>query len=226
MVALNRANLRQQAISLLRARILAGELKPDTVYSATALAADLEVSPTPIREAMLDLANDGLIEVVPNKGYRLTSPTEEDLDEISGLRLLLEVPSLKDVIAQADDRDLARLETPVKECLEAAGKGDLTGFLLSDREFHLGLTESAGNKRLTRLVATLRDQTRLVGLKALSDAGGLVATADEHARILEAVQARQVGHAESLMRLHIRHTRGIWAGQMEDAPVRKSSARR
>src|SRR4051812_407487 len=99
MVALNRANLRQQAISLLRTRILGGELEPDTVYSATTLAADLGVSPTPIREAMLDLANDGLVEVVPNKGYRLTNPTEKDLNEISELRLLLEVPSLESVIA-------------------------------------------------------------------------------------------------------------------------------
>jgi DNA-binding GntR family transcriptional regulator len=215
-VALNRANLRQQAISLLRTRILGGELEPDTVYSATMLGTDLGVSPTPIREAMLDLANDGLVEVVPNKGYRLTNPTEKDLNEISELRLMLEVPALDAVIARAEDRDLARLDKPVKRCIAAAKRGDLTAFLLSDREFHLGLIENAGNERLTRLVATLRDQTRLLGLKHLADSGQLDESALEHARILDAVKDRDAKLAEKLMRNHLAHTRGLWAGQSED----------
>jgi DNA-binding GntR family transcriptional regulator len=165
---------------------------------------------------MLDLANDGLVEVVPNKGYRLTNPTEKDLNEISELRLMLEVPALDAVIARAEDRDLAGLDKPVKRCIAAAKRGDLTAFLLSDREFHLGLIENAGNERLTRLVATLRDQTRLLGLKHLAATGQLDESALEHARILDAVKARDAKLAEKLMRKHLAHTRGLWAGQSED----------
>lgn len=215
MVALNRTNLRQQAITLLRTRILSGELETGTVYSATALAAELGVSPTPIREAMLDLANDGLVEVAPNKGYRVTAPTEQDLNEIAELRLLIEVPVLESVVELAGDDELDRLDAAVEACAAAAAKGDLSGFLLADREFHLGLLEHSGNSRLRRLVAALRDQTRLVGLKDLADSGQLGESAAEHRAILEAVKARDAKRAQDLMRQHLLHTRGIWAGQAE-----------
>jgi DNA-binding GntR family transcriptional regulator len=216
MVPINRANLRQQAVTLLRARILSGELEPDSVYSAIALASDLGVSPTPIREAMLDLANEGLVEVLPNKGYRLTTPTDKDLDEIVELRLLLEVPTLANVIEIASDADLARLDQPVTACISAASARDLTAFLLADREFHLELVAISGNNRLSKLVASLRDQTRLLGLKQLSDHGELGDAAEEHAHILSAVKARDVTRAEDLMRGHLDHTRGIWAGHTDD----------
>lgn len=224
MVALNRSNLRQQAVSLIRTRILGGELEPETVYSATTLAADMGVSATPIREAMLDLVSEGLVEVVPNKGYRLTNPTEKDLNEIFELRLLLEVPTLESVIARAKDRDLARLEKPVEKCMAAAKARDLTPFLLSDREFHLGLIAITGNERLVRLVGTLRDQTRLIGIKHLLDSGRLADAGIEHARILDAVKARDVQVAEDLMAGHLSHTRGIWAGQVEDGSAAAAAA--
>lgn len=216
MVALNRANLREQAGTLLRARILSGELEPDSVYSAITLASDLGVSPTPIREAMLDLASAGLVEILPNKGYRLTTPTDKDLDEIVELRLLLEVPTLAKVIEIASDADLARLDRPVAACISAASARDLTAFLLADREFHLELVAIAGNNRLVKLVASLRDQTRLLGLKRLADQGELGDAAEDHARILGAVKARDVTSAEDLMQRHLHQTRGIWAGQADD----------
>lgn len=212
MVALDRTNLRSQAIALLRTRILSGELESGKVYSATVLGTELGVSPTPIREAMLDLAADDLVEVVPNKGYKVTVPTEQDLNEIAELRLMLEVPAVKAVVAEATDADLERLEAPVEKCARAAADGDLPGFLLADREFHLELIGHARNARLQRLVAALRDQTRLVGLKGLSEAGLLGESAAEHRAILDAVKARETRRAQKLMREHLTQTRGLWAG--------------
>jgi DNA-binding GntR family transcriptional regulator len=215
MVALRRNNLREQAASVIRARIIGGELEPGAVYSASFLAQDLGVSATPVREALLDLAGDGLVEAMPNKGFRVVVPTDEDLEEIFALRLLLEVPPLTEVIAKAEDAQLARLDKHVDACTAAAKAGNVADFLIADKKFHLGLLDLAGNRRLSDLVGTLRDQTRLIGIKALAQSGQLNRSAAEHGAILDAVKARDTRAARKLMGEHLRHTRGIWAGQSE-----------
>src|SRR3954464_7400919 len=102
-------SLREQAQQVIRASILAGELAAGEIYSASTLAARLAVSPTPVREAMLELANGGLVDPVRNRGFRILTPDEDDLDEISQLRLMLEAPSMRIVAERATDGDLRAL---------------------------------------------------------------------------------------------------------------------
>ena len=73
--------------------MVAGELKPGEMYSAPALGERFGVSATPVREAMLDLVKDGFVEAVRNRGFRVLEMSDEDLDEVSQIRLLLEVPT-------------------------------------------------------------------------------------------------------------------------------------
>lgn len=216
MKALKSSSLREQAGEVIRASIIGGELEPGEIYSATVLAERLGVSPTPVREAMLDLASAGLVEPVRNRGFRVVTPDERDLDEISELRLMLEPPAMRTVVVQASDEQLTALADVVAEIESTAASSDVAGFLLADREFHLGLLELTGNGRLVRLVSQLRDQTRLIGLKPLAESGQLMASAREHRRILDALRKRNGDGAEALMRVHLEHTRGIWAGRAEE----------
>ena len=215
MKALRPQSLREQAQNVIRASIIAGELEPGEIYSATTLAQRLGVSATPVREAMLDLASAGLTAPVRNRGFRILAPEERDLDEISELRLLLEAPAMRVVVERATDAELTALERVVREIETTAEAGDLAAFLLADREFHLGLLELTGNGRLVRLVGQLRDQTRLVGLKPLAESGRLMASAREHRVILDALRERDADRAQEVMRTHLVHTRGIWAGRAE-----------
>lgn len=213
--SLKRQNLREDALSSLRAAILTGELEPDAIYSTAGLAERLGVSPTPVREAMLELARQGLVQPLPNRGFQIVAAGEHDLDEIRDLRLMLEVPALVLVIERAARRDLEALRLPVEAIAEAATERDLESFLTADRAFHLGLLELGENQRLVRIVGELRDQTRVVGLSSLASAGALDATAAEHSAILDAVVARDAESAQRFMVEHLHHTRGIWAGQAE-----------
>jgi DNA-binding GntR family transcriptional regulator len=217
-------SLREQAQQVIRASILAGELAAGEIYSASTIAQRLGVSPTPVREAMLELANGGLVEPVRNRGFRILTPDEDDLDEISQLRLMLEVPSMRIVAGQASAADLHELSEVVEQIEATAAAADVAGFLLADREFHLGMLELTGNGRLVRLVAQLRDQTRIAGITELAREGNLAKSAAEHREILDALQARDPDRAEALMRRHLIHTRGIWAGRAEPeasvAPLR------
>src|SRR5215813_5852962 len=85
-------NLREQVSEELRAALISGQLRPGVVYSAPTLGEMLGVSATPVREAMLDLVREGLVEVLRNKGFRVTELSDRQLDQFARVRLLLEVP--------------------------------------------------------------------------------------------------------------------------------------
>jgi DNA-binding GntR family transcriptional regulator len=222
--SIKRRNLREEAVDALRAAILGGELEPGSIHSAVSLAEHLGVSPTPVREAMLELARSGLVEVLPNRGFRVTVVDEQDLDEICELRLMLEVPALKLIAERASDEELETLEQPLLTLEAAAKLGDVPAFLVADRDFHLRLLSLARNDRLVEIIAGLRDQTRIVGLQSLAAAGTLEATAAEHRPILDALRARDMRAAQQLIASHLEHTRGIWAGHAEPSAAVPSAA--
>ncbi len=213
-----RRNLRQEIAVALRSALVTGEMRPGVLYSAPTLAEKFGVSATPVREAMLDLAGEGLVEPVRNKGFRVSELTEKDLDEITYLRQLIEVPAVADVAASMDEAMRARAEAlrPMANAIvRLATAGDLLKYVEADRQFHLALLELAGNRHLVDLVANLRARSRLYGLQELADRGELARSAAEHEEIVDLVLAGRVDDVAALMRSHIRHVRGVWAGHYE-----------
>jgi DNA-binding GntR family transcriptional regulator len=209
------STLREQARAALRASIITGEIAAGELYSVGTVAERLGVSATPIREALADLAHNGLVVVVRNRGFIVPELTEHDLDEIFELRLLLEVPAVGRVAGRITDEELAAARVEAERGTHAALEGDLPTFLDADREFHHRLLRPLGNERLLEMVDNLRDQARLYGLNRLAQAGGLSASADEHQQLLKAVESNDAAAAEEKMTLHLKHTRGTWAGLAE-----------
>ena len=209
---IERTSVRAQVRQILRAQVASGTLAPGEIHSALTLANQLGVSATPVREAMLDLVSAGLVEALPNRGFRVLSISAADLDEIVTLRIWLEVPALEPVIALATDAQLAALRPLAESIVEAADRRDVARFMVADSEFHAALLSLASNQRLLRMVSDLRDQTQLLGLRRLGQTGQLGASAVEHLEILDALKARDVDHARALMTRHLEHSRGIWAG--------------
>ncbi|WP_432840194.1 GntR family transcriptional regulator [Dactylosporangium sp. CA-092794] len=213
-----RPSVRGQVIHALRAALIAGQMRPGEVYSAPVLAARFGVSATPVREAMLELVKEGLVLTVPNKGFRVRELSDRELDEITEIRMLLEIPAAARAAGAAAPADLARLRPVAEAVVGAAGRKDLIGYLDNDRRFHLGLLALAGNEQLVAMVGELRARTRLFGLQRLADSGELSASAREHVRMLELIAAGETAELERLMRRHIGHVRGSWAGRDEPGP--------
>jgi len=210
-------SLRSQVRRALEAALVAGELRAGETYSAPSLAEEFGVSATPVREAMLDLVKDGFVEVVRNKGFRVLEVSEADLDQISQIRLLLEVPTTVRAAAVLTAENFEHLADVASEITSSAVCGDIISYLDADRRFHLELIATAGNQRLTDMIDRLRLQTRLSGLHNLARTGRLVASADEHHQILAALNAGDTHAVTRLMNAHIAHTRGLWAGREEDS---------
>ncbi|GIH94699.1 GntR family transcriptional regulator [Planobispora siamensis] len=210
-----RQSLREQVAHALRAALITGEMRPGVVYSAPVLAAQFGVSATPVREAMLDLTKEGLVEAVRNKGFRVTELSERDLDELTEIRQLIEVPTVARLADASRAESFAELRPLAERIVEAAQEGDLLAYVDADIRFHVGLLTLAGNARLVEVVRDLRGRARLYGLAALSERGVLVDSAREHLDLLERLSAGDTGGSERVMRDHIQHVRGIWADRPE-----------
>ena len=214
--SLERTSLRDQALTAIKQALITGQIMPGVVYSAASLAAELGVSNSPVREAMLALVDDGLMEAVPNRGYRPVSLTDADLAEIAQVRELLEVPAAGLAAEIGLGGRFAELSELVGLIEQSAAAGDLAANLAADRRFHLVLVGACGNRRLTEMVARLRDQTRLYNLPALAASGALIASAAEHGPILDAIAAGDRAQAEALMRAHLVHVTTDWSAASED----------
>ena len=175
-------SLREQALGIIRDAITAGELAEDKIYSAAGLAKQLGISLSPVREAMMALVTEGTVEAVPNRGFRLVTVTEADLEEIIAIRVLLAAPAARS-LAGADSDDIVgrgrradadatsasttkadavtRLRSLAEATVAAAEDGDVAEFYTQDRRFHEALLEHGLGGRAAAISLRLRDQSRL-----------------------------------------------------------------
>ncbi|SCE13367.1 DNA-binding transcriptional regulator, GntR family [Streptomyces sp. di188] len=193
------------------AALIAGELGP---ARCTRLRGSRHASaspPRPVREALLDLAEEGLVDAVPGKGYRVTAVSERQLDECTRVRALIEIPTTAALAATADPAALAALRPVAEEIVAAAAAGDLHAYVDADRRFPLTLLELAGNAHLVEVVRDLRRRSRLYGLTAPAEHGELRAPAEEHLELLGALLARDSDAVREVMTRHLGHVRDLWA---------------
>ncbi|MEO6090574.1 MAG: GntR family transcriptional regulator [Umezawaea sp.] len=206
-------SVREEVANALRGAIISGEMRPGELYSASGLAERFGISATPVREAMLDLVKQGLVEVVRNRGYKVTVVSEADLDQITQIRQLLEPTASAEAAPHITADELVDLRRLASAIVDAAAGGNLVSYVNADREFHLRLLSAAGNHRLVRIVDELRAQTRLYGLSALVASGRLVDSAQEHVEMCDLIAAGDAKKLKKLMSTHLGHTRREWAGR-------------
>lgn len=216
-------SFREQARQFIRGLIVTGQMRRDEIYSIPRLAAELQVSATPVREALLDLAGEGLLEPVRNRGFRVVALSPKELSDIFAIRLLLEVPTIAEVARHGTTPEqlhhLRGLATSIRESAEA---DDLIGFLETDRKFHIALIDLVGNEPLSRMVAALRDRVRLFGFAGVKSKEHLAKSADEHFRLLDRIEKRDADGAAAMMNRHLERSRDLWAASQAATATRES----
>ena len=208
-------SLRDQISRSLSASIISGELAPGTLVSVPALAVEFAVSATPVREAMLDLEQRGFVTPVRNKGFRVTAVSAKDLHDIAELRQMLEVPGMGKIVEGFPLHTLPDWRELATQITDHGREADLTAFIETDREFHLGLLALGGNQRLVDMVRELRLQTRMVNMASMTHSEELAEAALEHHQMLDLIEAGDRAGLEELTVRHVGHIRGCWAGRAE-----------
>lgn len=209
------ATLKQQAYEHIRDKLLRGELPPGTRLSNRKLAAEIGVSFIPIREAISQLASEGLVEHRSNIGAIVRVPTREELVDLYDLRLALECHAAKTAtrhmspadIAELEERNgqMAELTKRVEDCQDKSLPTELNDQLMVvDAAFHLAVLRVAGNSLVIKTVSGLRILARVFGRRRwVWGAEELRTICEEHARIIECFRQRDAEGAHHAMANHI-----------------------
>ncbi|MBS1888725.1 MAG: GntR family transcriptional regulator [Actinobacteria bacterium] len=203
--------LTQRAYVEIRSAILEGRLAAGSMTSVRTLSEALGISRTPVREALVELANDQLVAFERNRGVRILETQAHDVEEIFELRLLIEVPSVASAIARSGPDLVAELRASLEEM--RAHLDDEPSFMHHDWLFHRALLAATGNERLVSFVESLRNQTRMRGLSTAGRSRPLAAIVEEHVVILRAVEAADADAAVAAMSQHLTNTRDLLLAQ-------------
>lgn len=201
----SRTLVRTSVFQQLRADILSCVLRPGSQIQERQLAERFQVSKSPIRDALLKLEEQNLIEVLPRKGYRVKPISLADARELYELRQLLERECVSGLIENAGPDVLATLDDfrMVTEPI------NLPAWIAYNRAFHSFLATHCGNARLARMACDVIDQfDRLTYVSITSrDALDLDDFNAEHGRIIDAIQRRDRRQALVLIRDHVESSR-------------------
>ncbi|MDJ0383677.1 GntR family transcriptional regulator [Streptomyces sp. G-G2] len=193
-----RHSVRGQVLDALRAALIDGDLVPGEIYSGPALGERFGVSATPVREAMQQLAMEGAVECLPNRGFRVLVRTPGELAELAEVRALLEVPVMLGLARTVAPGAWTALRPAAEATVAAAEAGDLPGYAEADRAFHRAVLGLAGNGQLTRVA----DEAHRRAQGARGRRAVLRTDAGQHVALLDALIASETATAEALIRAH------------------------
>ncbi|MGK5641075.1 GntR family transcriptional regulator [Streptomyces sp. URMC 126] len=198
-----RYSVRGQVLDALRKALVSGDLIPGEVYSGPVLAERFGVSATPVREAMQQLAAEGAVEAVPNRGFRVTSRSARDLAELAEVRGMLEVPVLLRLARTLPASRWRELLPLAETAASVARAGDRAAYAEADRAFHRALLGLDGNRQLVTVADELHRRAQWPTPDGPArHAAELVADAAEHFALLDALAARDLPAVETLVRGH------------------------
>ncbi|WP_335937905.1 GntR family transcriptional regulator [Streptomyces sp. PTD5-9] len=201
--AVRRHSVRGQVLDALRTALADGRLVPGEVYSAPALGARFGVSATPVREAMQQLAAEGAVEVVPNRGFRVSRRDPRERAQLAEVRALLEVPVVLRLARTVPPARWNALRPLAEAGTAAAAVGDRAAYAESDRAFHGAVLSLCGNEQLVRIADDLHRRAQWpVAENPATRRAVLLADAAEHSDLLDALIAQDLAAVQSLLREH------------------------
>lgn len=215
----------------LRNRIITLELPPGAPLSENELAAELSVSRTPVREALLLLTEDELVQVFPHLGTFVSRVDLQRVADAQFVREAIEVASLADAADRADDAAMATLRDVLDE--QRAAEDDIERFFQLDEKFHQLLLTAGGHASAWRTVVSAKahlDRARRLGMRMVSPVPVLI---DQHTAIVDALATRDLDATVAAMRTHLRlvfddverirrHSPELFTTDRDQRPVRKT----
>jgi DNA-binding GntR family transcriptional regulator len=205
-----------QVAERLRFAIVTGRLRPGEALTETRLAEQLGVSRAPIREAIQDLENDGLVETTPYRGKRVKPLTVREVSEIREMRQLFEVTAVRRIVGRGVAVDV--LWAPCRAMEAAAASGDRDALIAADEAFHRTLIQLSDHRLLAQLWAGL--YLRIHQIMSLRNDRNVVLAdiAGTHPPIVEALETGDVVRAVRLVSEHFDALADFDPASIADAP--------
>ena len=204
MIVNNNAKSLEESVYLaLEEEILSGKLKKGESLTETSLSARLGVSRTPLRGALHRLAEEGLIEVFPNRGAVVVGIGDEELVDIYKIRIRLEGLASAEAAKRINEQDLKRLRDSVEISEFYIAKQDADHLKELDSEFHNIIYKASGNRLLCKTLTELHRNIQFYRKRSLGVAKRLEKSIAEHREILSAIERGDAQAADRLTSAHI-----------------------
>jgi len=183
-------SLRQEVYERIKQDIITCAIAPGQLLNEGELADHLEVSKTPVREALTQLQQDGLVELIPRKGYLVTTLTLRDIQEIFQLRLILERAATVLAVDHITDAGIDKLERYLEIEFDPDDHSTLYPYIQGNKDFHMEIARASNNSRLVRHLARVFDDAQRLQYMDLDKGDALWAWNRDHERIIEALRKR------------------------------------
>jgi DNA-binding GntR family transcriptional regulator len=229
--SVRRVTSSERAYDAVRRKILTGALPPRSKLVVAALASGLDLSATPINEALAALEREGLVTYAPHRGYFVSSVTPEAVEEIYSVREVFELLVVR-VAAQKPDRPVVeRLASILSQARQSIRLGDTTKFSELDVEFHRAIWTSSENSLAVRIGELIAGQMSLLVAATARAPGRFRGAYEEHYEIYRAIKNGDPTAAVAAMRRHVRNAKAAlacagWETPRAETSVSESIAKR
>ena len=197
------SDLKGWAYDTIKQVILNSQVRPGEQLHIEKLAEKMNVSRTPIREALLRLEGDGLVESASRVGFFVKGITKRDLRELFELREITEGYAAEKAASLLTDDDLAQIDSLQKEAVSAVEQKNLPKFNEMEIALHTFIIKKSQNRRLLKLIESLKDLIHRQRFLALKSFENVKKSLNEHQLIINALHKRDGKLAGELMKKHI-----------------------
>jgi DNA-binding GntR family transcriptional regulator len=217
-----RPQLSDQASAYVRGLIMSGELRPGTQVRPETIGEALDISTTPAREALQSLRVEGFLELLPRKGFQVAPLTGEDIRDLFRAQALIGGELASRAAQKAGKADIAELEALHHELIAAAARNDVALLEEKNHAFHREINMLADSRKIIWVLGLV---TRYVPRQFYSSIPGWPqATADDHARLLKSIKAKDPAAARSAMEEHIVHAGELLAEHFDSRMATEAPA--
>ncbi|MBW0764912.1 MULTISPECIES: GntR family transcriptional regulator [Mammaliicoccus] len=199
----NRNSIKQEIYDQVKYSLFNNELPLNEFITEVELSNLLDVSRTPVREAMNELVLEQLMIFKPRKGYKVNTFTNHEIDQIFLLRESLEIACVPFLVEVITDKHILDLQTIIEHQSIAAEKNDYYTFMLLDKEFHTYLMEIIEFKLFLKSYNVQHDLSILIGTQGLKSQGRMLDVLDEHNEILKALSTKNTDAIITSMKSHL-----------------------
>ncbi len=197
-------SLKDQIYKLIKNNIVNNVYVDDQILNERAISEELQVSRTPVREALKALEADGWVEYIPYKGIVVKKIGLKELKDIFEIRRALEELMVELALPHMSPEALEALERCLADQRDMTESGDIHRFSASDTEFHNIILHATTNAMLKKSITDIRDKITRLGINSLlSGKGRFLETLDEHRRIIDALKNRNLEAARQAMVRHV-----------------------
>lgn len=201
--------LHQQVAQRLRQRIVEGRLAPGAKLNERELCEQLNVSRTPLREAIKQLAAEGLVDLLPNRGAVAVKLGPADVEHSFELLAALEGLSGELAAARATDAEIAEVRALHFEMLACHARADLSGYYRLNARIHQAINSAARNPVLARHYDALNARVQSLRFRTNQDGAKWRRAVQEHGRMVDALAARDAAALRQVLVQHLQHKRDV-----------------